>query len=860
MKGSSLLFCFVVGLAVFCFTPIQAADFTGITCDITINNSSDFQTFFLGQMVAAWSGNKNVCFNEGLISIPTGAATQTIISNQTWYGAQWRNDPTCGGSFNPNCDRWTSAKTSDTTKETILSYSPSSQVTFGSIIQNSAMTLIGLSITSSNSDYFLWIVNGPITLTNVYTFCTAGNVANKAVDIWSLSSTFSVNNNYFDSAGTTGSRPFEIFGSGIVSNNIFQSNTGFWTHTGAVVTVTGNVFLGGPASTNIRVAGGSNFIHNNTFIYPYRGVYFSQDGSEVTTIDNNLFVFSYSYGSYTSPYTIYINANVPVDITNNRFAGPSVTGSIYNHNPRVVAYNDFVDNSIILNDSTWNVSHALVHDNYFGPYGPWNLVGLSNPVNNNRIPSVYVETNSNSVVDYITTPNNPDLPDEFVKNMRWYAVGQSRPYFVVGDTLNVTFSFNIPSWYGKYNIPTAYWTQLAYSSAFRLYGSANGLYKTVSSSVICNLGDNWATYTPISSHLTALGSQYGYFIALRILGTKFATYPAVSIFSQEPVSFTFNTQPTNGYFYSNQGVIKANIYTDAYITNVTISLVNHAHHKSLPVTFLSSGTGVGVDYTLPVQSTTNVTAWQLTATFTLVTGEHWTIDHPTLFGYDEVKPPPNCYGNTITVDKGLQKMNSVQSFALSDLGCITPDWQIVSVNHTNWYDYENHKVFLNISAVDSGDRPVHYQIADVLSGTVVHNIITNITIVNHNPVINSATFTWTYPRTSTVFPNWNLLSGCADPDGDSLSVVQIQRTKGRSADSVQQIDPFTLYYVPEKAVLRVAPTGEISLTSPNLLTTPISPGAPLALFWKKDLGFQFEITDGDVNRQNAWGTASINSN
>eukprot|EP01112_Ceratiomyxa_fruticulosa_P008658 TRINITY_DN2241_c0_g2_i2.p1 TRINITY_DN2241_c0_g2~~TRINITY_DN2241_c0_g2_i2.p1 ORF type:complete len:742 (-),score=106.05 TRINITY_DN2241_c0_g2_i2:221-2446(-) len=225
-----------------------------------------------------------------------------------------------------------------------------------------------------------------------------------------------------------------------------------------------------------------------------------------------------------------------------------------------------------------------------------------------------------------------------------------------------------------------------------------------------------------------------------------------------------------------------------------------------------------------------------------------------------IVPTAECYNKTkgLTVNKSLRNSGPL-TLGLLDLGCTSQEWWIKSVNQSSIYSWSNYAIQMNIPANFSGVRPVHYQITPVGSNSPYHNVITQIEIINSSPVINSATFTWGYPRTAQTFPNWNLLSGCSDADGDTLSVVQITRSKARSANDVIQLDPFTLYFKPEKAVLSVTSDGSISLTSPAN-TNPVTAGAPLALFWNKDLSFQFQITDGDVTNQFAWGTANVNSN
>eukprot|EP01112_Ceratiomyxa_fruticulosa_P021050 TRINITY_DN732_c0_g2_i1.p1 TRINITY_DN732_c0_g2~~TRINITY_DN732_c0_g2_i1.p1 ORF type:complete len:719 (+),score=108.41 TRINITY_DN732_c0_g2_i1:106-2262(+) len=221
-----------------------------------------------------------------------------------------------------------------------------------------------------------------------------------------------------------------------------------------------------------------------------------------------------------------------------------------------------------------------------------------------------------------------------------------------------------------------------------------------------------------------------------------------------------------------------------------------------------------------------------------------------------IKPPHHCYNLTYTIDKGLQSSNP-QHLNFTTLGCSNPDWKILSVNSSSIYSYSSNAITMNIKPNLSGVRPVHFQIG-YGSNIYVHNVVAQIVIVNHAPVINNAAFTWTYPRTQQTFPSWNLVSACTDQDGDTMTIVQIQPPKGSSPSNIIQLDALTLYYVSEKAVLSVQPTGEISLTAPKL-TTPVTAGSPLALFWNKSLSFQFLVTDGDVLNANTWGIATIKS-
>eukprot|EP01112_Ceratiomyxa_fruticulosa_P017225 TRINITY_DN532_c0_g1_i3.p1 TRINITY_DN532_c0_g1~~TRINITY_DN532_c0_g1_i3.p1 ORF type:complete len:724 (-),score=135.93 TRINITY_DN532_c0_g1_i3:192-2363(-) len=227
------------------------------------------------------------------------------------------------------------------------------------------------------------------------------------------------------------------------------------------------------------------------------------------------------------------------------------------------------------------------------------------------------------------------------------------------------------------------------------------------------------------------------------------------------------------------------------------------------------------------------------------------------------KVPLECYNMSLTIAKNVTA--GALRYTFQQLGCPSDDWRIYSVNASslNLFTYylSANSLQINVGRNTSGFRIAHYQVGfrnSYVYNVLPHLVTTKITIVNHNPVINTADFTWTYPRTSQTFPAWNLLSGCSDEDGDVITVVQIQKTKARTESSVIQLDPLTLYFVPEKTVVSVQPTGEVTFSAPAN-TNPVTAGAALSLFWNKQISFQFQITDGDGVNANAWGTANINS-
>ncbi len=54
--------------------------------------------------------------------------------------------------------------------------------------------------------------------------------------------------------------------------------------------------------------------------------------------------------------------------------------------------------------------------------------------------------------------------------------------------------------------------------------------------------------------------------------------------------------------------------------------------------------------------------------------------------------------------------------------------------------------------------------------------------------------------------------------------------------------------------------GDMTIRAPGVNNNnEIIARSPLALFWNKNLGFQFQITDGDVNHNGDWAEATINS-
>eukprot|EP01112_Ceratiomyxa_fruticulosa_P009900 TRINITY_DN25_c0_g1_i3.p1 TRINITY_DN25_c0_g1~~TRINITY_DN25_c0_g1_i3.p1 ORF type:complete len:633 (-),score=146.29 TRINITY_DN25_c0_g1_i3:78-1910(-) len=609
------------------------------------------------------------------------------------------------------------------------------------------------------------------------------------------------------------------------------------------MTVSGNIFSG--SSYGVFTTA-NTYISNNTFIACTTAV---NNFAGTLVVDNNIFV------GYSSNSFLDLNAGTSSNIvTNNRFVGPSGNG-IFGSFPNYLAYNDFIDSGLyLLFGGNWNVNSTYVLNNYVGDDGAWETLNYQ-LTGNTKITSFYVSFTGSTRFPVASTPNHQDLPNgHWLQNVDWKIAGSTKPYFVVGDQVTLSWKYQQPSWYDKFNIPTSSLPTTIYSSVY--HGPNDNNHKGWGT-VTPHFGDQSYVYTIKSTDLTG-SSSVPYYLCIAVGESCFTPNTTKYIFSHEPVSFSLSDMAINGIYYTDQTDITASIFTDASISNITFSLVNTVHPQSYPFLFYANGTGLNENITLPVHSATNnVQDWELQVTFTLPDGTQYEKSAP-LSVY--ISPPSSCYHLSITVDKGLKQTNPIQRFTLQDLGCNTTDWQIASVNNSLWYEYDNHEVVLNISAALSGGRPVHYQITDTVVGKLVHNVATNITIVNHNPVINSATFTWTYPRTKTVFPAWNLLSNCTDQDGDSLSVVQIQRTKTRTADSVQQLDPYTLLFVPEKAMVQVKPTGEITLTSPSSNNqSPVTAGPPLALFWNKDLSFQFEITDGDIDNANVWGTASINS-
>eukprot|EP01112_Ceratiomyxa_fruticulosa_P009899 TRINITY_DN25_c0_g1_i2.p1 TRINITY_DN25_c0_g1~~TRINITY_DN25_c0_g1_i2.p1 ORF type:complete len:842 (-),score=161.46 TRINITY_DN25_c0_g1_i2:78-2603(-) len=825
-------------------TVYGTVDFSSVSggCGVNITSSSNFMTFMANGVSGFWSGNKNICFQPGMYVIPVTGSFISINSAQTWYGAQFATDPTCGTTYNPSCARLTSSKSTNTAVESVLMYTPTGSV-FSPVLNTMAnFGMIGFAIHFTCQYSYFILASLPVTLTNNYVdYATSSNTGLNFIGGGTIT------NNYMTGGGSN-IMYMTITGNSFINDNFFNGKvTPLALGSSATMTVSGNVFY--TSSLGIQLNTATAHISNNTFIASYQPAWFL---TGTATVDNNLFV------GY-SQYYITPAVNAAFTVTNNLFAGPNAYAAIYGRNPAYLAFNDFIDCGVTLaSGGNLNVSSTYVLDNYGGDNGAWEKI------NNQLTGNTQITTFSATFNGYddtpfpvSLTPNRQDLPNgHWIQNVAWSAVTGNRTYWLVGDKVNITWTWKLPSWYDKFNIPL---NSLPSSVKLYLYHGANDNnsknWATVS--LLTHYGQDMSyTYTLTSSDVTG-NSGIPYYMCVAIGGTCFATNLPSYIFAGEIVSLSLNVMAINGVYYTDQ--ITANVFTDLGALNITFSLVNTVHPQSYPFLFYANGTGLNENITLPVHSATNnVQDWELQVTFTLPDGTQYEKSAP-LSVY--INPPPNsCYHSSITVDKGLKQTNPIQRFTLQDLGCNTTDWQIASVNNSLWYEYDNHEVVLNISAALSGGRPVHYQITDTVVGKLVHNVATNITIVNHNPVINSATFTWTYPRTKTVFPAWNLLSNCTDQDGDSLSVVQIQRTKTRTADSVQQLDPYTLLFVPEKAMVQVAPTGEITLSSPsNTNKTPVTAGTPLTLFWNKDLSFQFEITDGDIDNANVWGTASINS-
>eukprot|EP01112_Ceratiomyxa_fruticulosa_P021387 TRINITY_DN749_c0_g1_i2.p1 TRINITY_DN749_c0_g1~~TRINITY_DN749_c0_g1_i2.p1 ORF type:complete len:715 (+),score=115.91 TRINITY_DN749_c0_g1_i2:218-2362(+) len=222
------------------------------------------------------------------------------------------------------------------------------------------------------------------------------------------------------------------------------------------------------------------------------------------------------------------------------------------------------------------------------------------------------------------------------------------------------------------------------------------------------------------------------------------------------------------------------------------------------------------------------------------------------------KVPPECYGVTFTYPKFYITQAPRQTYGFSQI-CGTDSWEIFSINNTqNYFTYDSNTktIDFDLSLAGTGTKILHYQVQSVYRNWVIKTVHTEFKVEDAAPSCAGTLFTWTFPRSVQTFPNWNLLSDCGDPDdGDSLTVVKIQKTKNRMSTDVVQLDLNTLYYIPEKVVLSVASNGDITLTSPSQ-TDPVTAGDPLPLYWNKDISFQYEVSDGVLK---TWGLASVDS-
>eukprot|EP01112_Ceratiomyxa_fruticulosa_P010506 TRINITY_DN2784_c0_g1_i2.p1 TRINITY_DN2784_c0_g1~~TRINITY_DN2784_c0_g1_i2.p1 ORF type:complete len:528 (-),score=93.37 TRINITY_DN2784_c0_g1_i2:261-1844(-) len=225
------------------------------------------------------------------------------------------------------------------------------------------------------------------------------------------------------------------------------------------------------------------------------------------------------------------------------------------------------------------------------------------------------------------------------------------------------------------------------------------------------------------------------------------------------------------------------------------------------------------------------------------------------------QPPLSCINNPpkITVLK-TQRANGPLHFTLDNLYCPTTSWIIKDVINSTIFVFNETMgdVQLNIPDNASGIYKLFYVVSPAARPLPFQTLTATFTILNHNPVIGNLNFTYVSPI-SQPLPLWNIINNVTDQDGDSLSVVQIQRNKARKDTDVIQIDNLTLYFKPEKVVVTVSSTGDIRLYQPNLNTDPVSTGAPLDSTWKKNIGFQVQVTDGDITNQFDWGIVNISS-
>eukprot|EP01112_Ceratiomyxa_fruticulosa_P008950 TRINITY_DN2327_c0_g2_i1.p1 TRINITY_DN2327_c0_g2~~TRINITY_DN2327_c0_g2_i1.p1 ORF type:complete len:884 (+),score=162.94 TRINITY_DN2327_c0_g2_i1:188-2839(+) len=880
MKG------FLASVFLICFVSLHvvlihgAFDFSPLTCDVNIANDADFQTFYAG--ISTGGPPKNVCFQPGNYTI--AHAYTNAYSSQNWYGPGWNADPTCNGNPDLNCDRAVSAKNLDATKEAIFQHTGTtfyraSFITFDTY----DFGLYGFTYVSGNPVSYhdpVFDVHGDAVVKNVY--CSLSPTFGSTI-LAARGTNARFESNYVNGPASSASNAYFVntfASSSLFVNNYFDgayaganSDTTYLDYTSPApqgpVTVTGNTFRRGLSGVFIN-SNSAVSVYNNTFIGVPYGVYLVSSNTHY--IDSNQFIMSgiYLMNGATSP-----------SITNNVFVGPNTNAFGINEPdvifsngafPSSVANNDFFDTSVFF-PPAWNsnvFSHNYVPDGvtyYSVNTGYWYqntlithfTLSTSNPVN---------------IGDFTTTntPNHANLPANHLITVDWKLVDGSinRPYLLVGDVLNISWVFD-HSFYDQYGIPdllSQYTTK-----DLSLYASANGMashYYPIVFSVDLNSGSH--TYTLDSGSTRQDGQQYGYFAGFAAtVKLQFTTPSPKSIFMQEPVSFTFNTPTVNGLFLSNQtGNVTANIYMASYIQNVTLSIKNTVNNHTQSFATLSSvpftfDYGVYTNFTVPVEHAGNNVRWVLSATFNLPTGELWTIDDTTLWGYelpDTTVTPFNqtCYELSVNVDKSLRQGNPVQKFSLADLGCVTDKWEIISVTpQPNIYDYDsvNKKIALTIPSALSGTRPVHYQVASIADPTIIHSVVTQITIVNHPPVLGNTNFAYPAPRTGA-FPTFNIISQCTDLDGDTMTIAQIQRTKTRDDSSVVQISPLQLYFVPESIFVSVSPNGDISVNLANTKTNPVSAGGSLPLTFKKIFGFQIQVSDGDVNKEYTWGDVRLN--